>query len=263
MKKIFLLLLVTFLMTGCSGEQPPENLNNKKQTLVVGIDEFAPYGFTDDNGNISGFDIDLAKESARRMGVDMKFKFIDWNNKENELNSGRIDIIWNGFDITPEREENILYSKPYMDNRQILLVKRGNPKNIHDLGDLSGKVVATQAGSTSENYVNENVNFKNSFASFQTYPKINDEFAGLFAEELDVLIIDETAARYEMTKNPDMFEIIEATFGPVTKLGIGFRKNDIELRDKVQKAFDEMIADGTAKKISEQWFGISLIKTGN
>lgn len=265
MKKIFLLLFVIFLMTGCGGEKPSENINGTKHaiTLTVGIDEFAPYGFTDQNGNISGFDIDLAKEAGKRMGIEVNFKFIDWDKKENDLNSGNVDLIWNGLDITPERKENILYSKPYMDNRQILVVKRGNPPDIHSLSDLAGKVVATQAGSNSENYVNENEAFKKSFADFKTYPKINDGFGGLSSGEFDVLIIDETAARYDMTKNPDLFEAVEVTIGPVTELGIGFRKGNTELRDKVQTVFDEMIADGTAKKISERWFGVNLIKANS
>ncbi|MBR2732701.1 MAG: transporter substrate-binding domain-containing protein, partial [Selenomonadaceae bacterium] len=180
--------------------------------------------------------------------------------KEKELESGRIDIIWNGLDITPERKEHILYSKPYMDNRQILLVRRGNDLNIRTAGDLTGKVVGTQAGSSSENYVNDTPNFKSTFAAFKTYRNFKDAFAELDSGAVDVLICDEIAARYEISRIPPKFEVIEVTIGPACEIGIGFRKDDVELRDRVQKAFDSMVADGTAKKISEQWFQSDLIK---
>ena len=260
MKKIFLLLLTVLLIGGCGEEKNSADIKNSNQTFTVGFDEFAPMGFTDENGNIVGFDVELAKEAAKRLGVEFEFKPIEWNSKEAELKSGRINIIWNGLDITPEGQQHILFSKPYMDNRQILLVKKGNPKNIKSLEDLSGKLVATQAGSNSETYVDENEKLRNSFAKFSTYRTIGEGFAALNGEKYDVLIIDEIAARYEVNKNPNMFEIVSVTVGPVTEFGIGFRKGNTELRDRVQKVFDEMIADGTAAKISKQWFGTNLIK---
>ena len=264
MRKIFLPLLLTiFLVTGCGGEKDSENVTamKYKRVITIGFDEFAPMGFTDASGAVVGFDVDLAKETAKRMGTEVEFKAIDWNSKEAELKSGRIDIIWNGLDITPELQHSMIFSKPYMENRQILLVVKGNPQGIHSMGDLTGKIVATQAGSNSETYIDKDDALRKSFASFKTYRNINEGFAALSNGEYDVLIIDEIAARYEINKNPDAFEIVEETVGPVTEFGIGFRKNDVALRDKVQKAFDSMIKDRTAKKISEQWFGADLIKS--
>ena len=124
MKKILLLLLMILAASGC-GNEAEKNTDSMryKKFLIVGIDdEFAPMGFRNEAGEIVGFDVDLAKEAARRMGVIFEFRPIIWDKKEAELNSGRIDIIWNGLDITPERQAYILYSKPYMDNRQIILV---------------------------------------------------------------------------------------------------------------------------------------------
>ena len=264
MKKIFLpLLLMIFLLTGCGGESSDKTNGNSKdlKKIVIGLDEhYAPMGFRNEKDELIGFDIDLAKEVAKRMGVAVEFKPIDWNKKEEELNAGNIDIIWNGLDITPERMENILYSKPYMDNRQILLVKGGNNKDIRSEGDLADKVVGTQAGSNSETYIDQNENLKNSFAAFKTYDNYRNAFKALEGGELDVLICDEIAGRYEMSKVPQKFDAIELTVGPVTELGIGFRKDDTELRDRVQSVFDEMVKDGTAKKISEEWFQADLIK---
>ena len=261
MKKIFLLLLAIFLVSGCGAEKNSVDIESKKidRTLKVGFDEFAPMGFTDENKNVIGFDVDLAKEAAKRLGVELEFVPIDWNNKEIELKSGRIDIIWNGLDITPELQMQMLFSKPYMSNRQILLLKKGNPKNIHSVEDLAGKIVATQAGSNSEDYIDENTALRDSFAKFKTYRTIGEGFTNLNNGKYDVLIIDEVAARYETNTNPGVFEIVDVTVGSTSEFAIGFRKSDTELRDRIQKIFDEMIADGTVEKISKQWFGADLI----
>ena len=265
MKKIFLLLLIIFFVAGCGGEKFSNGVNNMKHSRIVTVgvdDEFAPMSFRDEQGNLVGFDIDLAKEAARRMGVEFEFKPILWNDKEAEISSGNVDMIWNGLDIIEERKEYMIFSRPYMYNRQILLVRKDNPKNIYSLGDLAGKIVGTQAGSSSETYIDEDEYLKDNFADFKTYDNFKEGFTALSKGELDALIVDEIAARYEMNRTPDTFEAVEVTVGSVTGFGIGFRKNNTELRDKVQKAFDEMIKDGNAKKISEQWFGADLIKGG-
>lgn len=263
MRKIFLLLLIILTVSGCGNQQDSNNLPVSKhgKKIVVGIDdEYAPMGFRNEKGEIIGFDIDLAKEAAKRMGVEFEFLPIDWNNKENELDSGRIDLIWNGLDITPERQERILYSKPYMDNRQILLVKKDNDQGIRSESDLAGKSVGTQDGSNSADYINQNETLKKSFKEFKTYRNFRDAFNDLESGAVDVLIVDELAGRFEMSKVPSKFDPIETTVGPVTELGIGFRKDNVELRNEVQTAFDSMIRDGTARRISEQWFQADLIK---
>ena len=263
MKKIFLFLLTIFLMTGCGGEKNSESVNSMRYSrpLVIGMDDFAPFGFLDESGNIVGFDVDLAKEAAKRMGVEPQFKIIEWSEKEREINFGNVDMIWNGCDINADYKRYMIFSRPYIQDRQILLVAAGNPKNIHAPGDLAGKIVATQTGSNSDIYLNtEDAYLRESFAAFETYPTIDEGFDALRAGDFDAIIIDEIAARYEIVRPPDTFETVEAMVGPFTEIGIGFRKGNDELRDRVQKVFDEMIKDGTAKKISEQWFGADLIK---
>ena len=255
MMKIFLpLMLIFFMLTGCGDA----NTTNK---LTVGIDDgYPPVGFRDAKGEIVGFDIDLARETANRMGVEFEFKPIDWNSKEEELNSKRIDMIWNGLNITPERKEKILYSKPYMNNRQILLIKKGNVFDIHSEYDLAGKIVGMRAGSTAEAYINQNETLKTSFAGFKAYDNFKAAFNDLVDDKFDVFIIDELAGRYERMQHIDKLDVIDVTIGSITEIGIGFRKGDIELRNKVQAAFDEMVIDGTAKEISVKWFDSDLIK---
>lgn len=263
MKKFFLLLLLIMLtVSGCGGNEAKQDTASvDKKIFVVGIDdEFAPMGFKNEAGEIVGFDIDLAKEAAKRMGVEFEFRPIDWDNKEAEITSGNIDMIWNGCDIMDEYKEYMIFSKPYMNNRQILLVKSGNRQGINSEHDLAGKKVGTQSGSNSEDYINANERLKNSFAAFKTYRNIKEGIDALNSGEFDALIIDEIAGRYAMARQPGLFEIIEATVGPVTEFGIGFRKDNTALRDRVQSVFDEMIKDGTAKKISEKWFQADLVK---
>ena len=263
MKNFFLtaLLLTTLLLTACGGQQNSDDASNaRREKIVVGLDdEFAPLGFRDEKNNLVGFDVDLAKEAAKRLGVEIEFKPIDWNNKRQELESGDIDLIWNGLDITDERKEYMLFSKPYMGDRQILLVKKGNTQDIRSEGDLAGKTVGTQAGSAAETYVNKSEGIKLSADKLKIYDKFKDALNALKSGEIDVFVCDEMIARYEMKTQPDNFEIIDVHSDYVTEMGIGFRKDDTALRDRVQKVFDEMIKDGTAKEISEKWFDADLI----
>ena len=264
MKKLLLTagLLVSMLFTGCGGggdNAGGGDANAKK--IVVGLDdEYAPMGFKDENNQIVGFDVDLAKEATKRLGSEVEFKAIDWNSKEAELKSGRIDVLWNGLDITPERQENMLFSDPYMDNRQIIFVRTGDTQNIAAETDLAGKAVGTQAGSTAETYITSQADLQNSFNEFKTYGDYVSAFMDLENGRLDAVICDEIVGRYYMAKHPEALQALDVTVGPVTQFGIAFAKENTELRDKVQKAFDEIVADGTASKISNEWFGADLIK---
>ena len=255
MKKLFaLLLIVTAFMTGCGSQ-------NTSEVFVVGLDdEYAPMGFKNEQNEIVGFDVDLAKEAAKRLGTEVEFKAIDWNSKEAELKSGRIDIIWNGLDITPEREENMLFSKPYMDNRQIVFVKKDNVQGIMTETDLVGKRVGTQSGSTAEAYIDKTPALKDGFTEFKTYGDYVSAFMDLENGRIDALICDEIIGRYNIKDRANDFQALDVQIGPVTQFGIAFRKDDTELRDKVQKVFDEMVKDGSAAKISDKWFGSDLLK---
>ena len=266
MKKIFLAMtvLITMLFTGCGGDTAKDsgagNADNKK--IVIGLDdEYPPMGFKDEQNQIVGFDVDLAKETVKRLGNEVEFKGIDWSSKEAELKSGRVDILWNGLDITPERQENMLFSDPYMDNRQIIFVRKGNDIIINSEAELAGKNVGTQAASTAEDYINSNSTLKDSFKEFKTYGDYMSAFMDLENGRMDAIVCDEIVGRYYMSKHPDTLEALDVTVGPISEFGIAFAKDNTELRDKVQKAFDEVVADGTAKKISMEWFNADLIKS--
>lgn len=268
MKKVLaicmMLVLAVGLLAGCGGEKKaaaPEKKEAGKK-IVLGLDDnFPPMGFVDSNNKIVGFDIDLATEAAKRMGGEVEFKPIDWASKEAELKSGRIDMLWNGLDITPKRKENILFSDPYMNNRSIIFRAAGKNQDIKDEATLAGKVVATQSGGgTIEDYLDSNKEVSGKFKELKKYPDYMSAFMDLENGRIDAVVCDEIIGRYYMQKHPNKLEAIDVTVGPSAQFGVGFRKDDKELRDKVQKALDEMRKDGTMAKISEKWFGADITK---
>ena len=269
MKIIFFsaLLIVTLIFAGCSGGHEHGTRNNdasKRGTkLVVGLDDqYAPFSFRDNSGELVGFDIDLAEEVAERMGVEIEFKPIDWNTKEVEFSAGHINVLWSGTNITDERKNYMLFTKPYMENRQVVLVRRGEDQGIYTAGDLEGKIVGTQLGAPSDEYLTQDKKLKNSFAKFVTYDTYTHAFKALADGEVDAVICDELVVRYEMNRHHDKFDMREVTVGSISEIAVGFSKYHVELRDRVQAVLDEIIHDGTAKEISERWFNADLIKSG-
>ncbi|MBQ6297665.1 MAG: amino acid ABC transporter substrate-binding protein [Selenomonadaceae bacterium] len=257
MKKILMatLLLLTLLTTSCGGN------SNKITKIVIGVDdEFAPICFYNERNKLVGFDVDLAQEAASRMNAVVEFKSIDWDNKKEEITSGNIDMIWNGLDITEERKEYMIFTKPYMLDRQVVLIKRGSNVDIYSETDLKGKIVGVQAGSTSDDYLSQNENLIDSFKEYRTYGKFIEVVSALRNDEIEVIVCDELVARYEVNKTPKQLELLNVKIGSIAEMAVGFRKDNVELRDKVQEVFDEMVKDGTAKKISEKWFQADVIE---
>ena len=143
------------LLWGCSKSTPdaPAAASAASATaglparIVVGLDDnFPPMGFRDAKGELVGYDLDLAREAGKRLGVEMEFKPIDWSAKEAELNGKRVDLLWNGMTITEERKKNVNFTKPYMQNHQIVIVTAQSP--IQAKAELAGKVVGIQDGSS-------------------------------------------------------------------------------------------------------------------
>lgn len=262
MKKIFalcmMLVLAVTALAGC-GSNSAQKEESKK--IVVGLDDsFPPMGFKDEKNEIVGFDIDLAKEVAKRLGREVEFKAIDWNSKEAELKSGRVDILWNGLDITDKRKENMLFSEPYMDNRQIVFVAKNGKVAVAGEADLAGKIIGTQSGGTTEEYFENKPELKASMKEVKYYPDYINAFMDLENGRLDAVVGDEIIGRYYISKHPDEIQAIDTVIGTVSQFGIAFRKDDQKLRDEVQKVFDEMKADGTVAKISEKWFAKDITK---
>lgn len=248
------------LLAGCGSDKSANNASSAGKKIVVGLDDnFPPMGFKDENNEIVGFDVDLAKEATKRLGREVEFKAIDWSSKEAELKSGRVDVLWNGLDITEKRKENMLFSEPYMDNRQIIFVKKGT-QGITDEKSLAGKVVGTQSAGTAEEYMDKSDFFKTQVKEVKKYSDYVSAFMDLENGRLDAVVGDEITGRYYMSKHADAIEAVDVAVGDVSTFGIAFAKDNQTLRDEVQKVMDEMKADGTMAKISEKWFGKDITK---
>jgi polar amino acid transport system substrate-binding protein len=256
--------------TAASGASQADESWSRVQSagqLVLGLDKaFPPMGFVDPKtGELVGFDIDVAREACKRLGISLKLQPIDWDNNQAELNNGNVDCLWNGFSKTEERDKEFNLSIPYMKNNQILLVKSGSP--YKGLGDLAGKTVGVQSNSSAETALENNPDFKN---SLKEVVKIDDYSKAVMEIQngtIDAIAIDEVVARYYLTQNPGAYVILQDEGGKDASLAIedyvvGFRKNDGALKEKVEGALKEMSSDGTLKKISEQWFGTDVITVG-
>lgn len=251
MKKILAivttLLLAVALLTGCGGE---------KKKVVVGLDDqFPPMGFRDEKNNIVGFDIDMAREATKRMGVEVEFKPIDWKSKEAELKGKRVDMLWNGFTITEQRKQQVAFSQPYMNNSQAIVVLSGSP--IRAKADLAGKVVGVQDGNSVVEDIIKSPVYKE-MKELKKYPDNIAAFMDLKAGRTQAIVLDEVVARYYITKNPG-YEVLTDNFG-TEEYGVGMRQEDKDLQAKLQKAFDDMRKDGTSAKISQKWFGKDVVK---
>lgn len=223
----------------------------------IGLDpEFPPMGFRDTDGNYVGFDIDLAKEVAKRLGMEFEAVPINWDAKNMELGAGNIDCIWNGFTMTG-REGDYLWTSPYVSNAQVVVVKENS--GIESEADLAGKVLALQQGSTAENALNSRTDIKDSLANTlfvaDNVTALNDLKVG----GVDAVLVDEVVADYYMAQNPGLKTVASLA---KESYGVGFALGNSALRDKVETTLQEMAADGTMKKISEEWFGKDITTIG-
>lgn len=230
----------------------------KKGEFILGLDDsFPPMGFRDEKNEIVGFDIDMAKEVAKRLGVKVTLKPIDWDSKVLNLNNKDIDVIWNGLTITAERAKEISYSKAYLNNQQILIVQANS--TIATKADLKDKILGLQLGSSSEEALKKDTATEKSLKEVKKYGKYTEALLDLKSGRVDVVLIDEVVGRYYIAKKPGEFKVLAENMGN-EEYGVGFRLNDTSFRTEVDKVMDEMKADGTADTISKKWFGEAIVK---
>lgn len=253
MKKLIVILLGLAILSGC-GQKKTDSFETMKEKgeIIVGLDDtFVPMGFRNDKGEIVGFDVDLAKEIFGRIGLTPKFQAIDWSLKETELNNGNIDVIFNGYTITDARKEKVNFSDPYLDNRQIIITLATS--DINTKADLAGRVVSVQKESSAYDAVTSDGDIVANLKDGQliTFDSNLELFLDLEAGRSDAIVLDEVLAKYVLlTKNADEYRILEDNFGNES-YGIGFRKADTTLRDKVNDALKEIIADGKFEEIKK------------
>ena len=231
-----------------------------QKKFVVGFDsEFPPMGFVDKDGSYKGFDLELAQECAKRMGMEYVAQPIAWDSKDQELKSGNISCIWNGFTITEERKDAYEWSTPYMKNQQVVVVK--NDSSVKSLADLSGLKVCVQKDSSGLAALEKNKELTAAFKELVQVDSYLNAMMELESGSVDAIVMDEIVARYEIQTSGKAFKVLDEAIS-AEEYGIGFLKGNKQLRDQVQKTLEEMAKDGTMAKISNKWFGADVTTIG-
>ena len=266
---IFLVVVIMGIsMIGCGSTSKSGSTSLKENTestldkdeLVIGLDDtFVPMGFKDESGELCGFDVELAKAVGEKLNKKIKFQAIDWSMKETELSGGNIDLIWNGYSINDERKEKVEFSKPYLNNTQIIVTL--SESDINSKADLKGKKVGAQNQSTAVDAVEAEKNVMDTFdgGKLVTFEDNNQALMDLEAGRLDAIVVDEILARYYIKqRGEEKYKILTENFGD-EQYGVGIRKGDTKFVEAFNKALDEVIADGTAGEISKKWFDEDIV----
>lgn len=275
MKKLLKKVLTTATLgimvlgfTACSNpSNTGSNTNNTstatidKDEWIIGLDDtFAPLGFRDANGELTGFDVELAKAMGEKLGKKLILQPIDWSMKEAELNSGNIDLIWNGYTINDERKEKVDFTVPYLDNKQIIVVLADSP--IQTKADLAGKAVGAQSESSAVTAMEKEADLYASFKDGKavTFEDNNQALMDLDAGRIEAVVADEVVVRYYINlKGAGNYRILDEDFG-AEEYGVGIRKGDTKTVEAFNQAYEELKADGTLAEIATKWFGSNIAK---
>ena len=264
-KKIALVLvsLLTLFLTACTqkASDPKQDNWDKYQeqgSITIGFDNtFVPMGFEEKNGQYTGFDIDLAQAVSEKLGFKVQFQPIDWDMKETELQNGTIDAIWNGYSATDERREKVAFSIPYMENQQVLVVKKS--QQIHSVEDMKDKTLGAQAGSSG--YLDFEAQpdlLKNRVKDQKAnqYQSFNEALIDLKNDRIEALLIDRVYANYYLEAEGVLNDYNVFTVGLETEaFAVGARKEDTTLVKKINEGFSSLYKDGKFQEISQKWFG--------
>lgn len=259
-----LVLGVGGLLSGCTNVTHRANTQDtwqtiqKRKSVVIGLDDtFVPMGFRQKSGKLVGYDIDLARAVFKLYGIKADFQSIDWSMNATELHNGTIDLIWNGYSITPARKKQVAFSDVYLNNDQVLVTLKKN--HIKSFADMTGKSLGAQNGSSG-------------YTDIDTYPKLlknrikghsaipydqfTDAFIDLNVGRIQGLLIDSTYATYYIKhqKDPSAYRIINGGF-PKEQFAAGMRKGDVTMRRKINAGLKRLAANGTLKQINQKWFG--------
>lgn len=253
--------LSAVMLAGCGGaanESEPQGAPAEGTEFIVGFDQsYPPYGFVGDDGNFTGFDLDLAAEVCERNGWTVKYEAIDWDAKDTLLNSGAISCIWNGFTMEG-REEDYTFSEPYMLNGQVVVVKKD--KGIASLDDLAGKTVITQVDSAALDVLEgDKADLAATFGKLETIGEYNTAFMQLETGAVDAVACDLSIAQYQMSAKPDAYVMLDETLSS-EHYAVGFKKGDAETAEKVSQTLKEMYEDGTIEELCNKYseYGLSF-----
>ena len=237
--------------------EEPDAEGGERTTFTVGFDaEYAPYGYMGDDGEYTGFDLEMAEAVCEIYGWELVKKPINWDSKDMELTSGAIDCIWNGFTVTG-RENDYTWTEPYVDNSIVWVVK--SDSGIETAADLAGKVVVTQSGSsaytalTAEEDNDENLALAASFAELQSVADYNTAFANLDSGLVDAIAVDIGIAQYQLdSRADDSLKMLDEPLS-TEQYAIGFKLGNTELRDQVQEGLNQLVENGTFMELAEKY----------
>lgn len=269
MKRKILVLMLALVMVltmgmlaGCGDDKNGDadaDANAEKDTLVVGLDDaFPPMGFRDEDGELVGFDIDLARAVGEELGMTVEFSPIDWEAKETALMTGAVDCLWNGMSVLPERIEQMALTYQYLNNKIVLMVLADSDLDVTSAEQLADMKIGTQAGSSALKMLQENEAYESYKDNISEYDAYDTAIMDLKAGRVDVIAVDQVLGEY--TNNNLGGEMKECTYS----LGndyytIGCASDNTELRDKLNEALKALIDNGTAAEISEKWFGRDIM----
>lgn len=249
-----LVLVLAFALSACGGQ--------KGDVLRVGVDDsYPPMEYKDQDGKTTiGFDVDVAKELAKRLGKkDVQFVSNDWTGIFDALEADKFDAIISSVSINEDRQKNHSLTKPYIANKLVMVTKKGGVV-IKSPDELKGKKVGVQAGTTSEDFCRDLIkNAKLEDNNLKTYPLVTQPFMDLDAGRLDAILVDVVVAKYYIANNKEKYEISWES-PDAEPMALCFKKKDAELRDKANKILDDMQADGTMATISTKWFSKDITK---
>lgn len=262
---LIVLLVPTLILSGCQSVTKRSDSADtwariqRRGKVIVGLDDsFVPMGFRQKNGKLVGYDVDLARAVFKQYGIKVDFQTIDWSMKETELRNGTIDLIWNGYTVTPARAKKIAFSLAYQQNQQILVTKKEN--NINNFSDMQGKTLGVQNGSTGSSVLDEKPTLlkdrlkDKKAVLYDTFP---EAFIDLNANRIQGILMDKVYAQYYIKHQPNgnAYSTYISQKIPAENFAVGMRKGDITLRKKINAGLRHLQRNGQLKKINEKWFG--------
>lgn len=269
MKKGFM-IAVTFLsallLVACgssSSDKTATKTDNwktyeKNKAITIGFDNtFVPMGFEDESGKTVGFDIDLANAIFKDYGITVNWQPINWDMKETELNNGNIDLIWNGYSVTEERKEKVLFSDVYMETEEVLVTKKTS--GITSLSDMKEKVLGAQSGSSGYEAFLANPKVLKDIVKTKDatqYETFTQAFIDLKNDRIDAIIVDKVYANYYLKQEgeSDNYLTISADLES-GDFAVGARQSDKTLITKINDGFKKQYETGNFQTISNKWFG--------
>lgn len=224
-----------------------------KGNFVAGITLFEPMNYYDENGELTGFETEFTKAVCEKLGVEAKFQEIEWDKKEIELNAKTIDAIWNGLTVTEERKENMGFSKSYVRNKQVVVIKADNKDKYTDEASMAGASCAAESGSAGQTAIEtSSVLSQNEFVGASAQ---KDVLLEVKAGTVELGVLDYVMAKASIGEGTDYSDlmIVEGVELAPEEYAIGMRKGDTETIEKVNGAIDELVADGTLKALAEKY----------